>query len=254
VDDRAMLGRITSDRRWQWAAYGKHPSVRDYFRLGQDFPMAGIFSNWIDRGHDEFAVQSNDARRQCSWRFWTGEERRDHVACGILKSSADSLERPFPLLVMGTGPMDKWVSHWDLLPCALEQAWAQIEYLATRAANGLKDLATNLQGIRPPMPDWEQLAKTRQQLEIFAASEHAELDSRIASLREEDPFLCLDGLQYDPTDLVILCHVLFRSRSSKTPNVVFLGGAVDHTYFALFRRPLRANDFNRLWSVSTTDV
>jgi len=27
---------IPSDRNWQWSSFGKHPAVKDYFKMGQN--------------------------------------------------------------------------------------------------------------------------------------------------------------------------------------------------------------------------
>ena len=46
-----MLEGLRSERRWQWAAYGKHPAARDYFKVGQGFPLVDSFSGWVENGY-----------------------------------------------------------------------------------------------------------------------------------------------------------------------------------------------------------
>lgn len=239
---------MKAKRRWHWAAYGKHPSVRDYFRLGRDFPMAGSFAAWIDRGNEELVSQGSFGTDHCSWRFWTKEARRDHVVCGLLKTSADSVGRPYPFLIMGTGPLDNWPAEWDLMPSVLEHAWEQVEYLSNKTAPGLKAMTADLQNIKSPSPDWPLLAEKRQHSKEMLSLDLGTLTHRIASLSEADPFLCLDGLPYGHAELINLCHFIFKARLGTVPNAVFLGGTVEHTYFALFRRPLKSSDFIQFWS------
>jgi len=51
------------------------------------------------------------------------------LVCGVVRDSVDRLGRPYPLLVLGTGSLREWESHWDLLPYACLPVWQRIEYL-----------------------------------------------------------------------------------------------------------------------------
>ena len=44
-----------------WAACGKHPAARDFFRVGQDFPLLKIFSGWVDDGYNMLAQKNNNS-------------------------------------------------------------------------------------------------------------------------------------------------------------------------------------------------
>jgi type VI secretion system protein VasJ len=248
-----MLEGLRSERRWQWAAYGKHPAAKDYFKVGQEFPLLNSFSEWIENGYDKLAQKNNPAAMRCSWRFWTREARRENVVCGVLRDSSDSFGRPYPLLVMGTGPLKDWVNEWDLVPLACENPWGQIEYLSTRTFNDLKGLEHEVQSIRPPTAAWSELAKNRERFRGLPSSDLGRLNGQASTLLESsDCFISLDqGLSHDQPDLIGLCHFLVKSRIEIVPNVVFIGGTLEKTHCAFFRRPLASSDFTRLWSTPT---
>jgi type VI secretion system protein VasJ len=240
-----MLGRITAERRWQWSATGKHPAAKDFFTIGTEFPLARAFAEWAGKGYGEVSHRGGVSSTHLSWRFWTREARRDHVACGILRDSYDAVGRPYPFLVMGSGPLAGWDDNWDLIPYVCQNAWAQIEYLSVKGPVGLGSLETEIQGMKSPVADWDALRSKRERFESFPTEA---LKERLSRLSDTDPFLSLDRQPYDQLDLAGICHYLSRRNSDLTPNVVFMGGTVEHTYFAVFRRALSTADFGRLWS------
>ena len=52
----------------------------------------------------------------------------------------------------------------------------------------------------------------------------------------------------DPTSTAALWTYLLRKCGAATPSVVFLGGGLDASYLAVFRRALVPADFVRLWT------
>jgi len=240
-----MLGRIRVQRRWQWSASGKCPAAKDFFKIGAEFPLAKAFSEWTGRGYSDLCMKDRPALTHFSWRFWTREARKDHATCGILRDSVDAVGRPYPFLVMGSGPIAEWDDNWDLIPYAYQNIWTQIEYLSTKGVVDLRALETEIQGMRPPVANWDVLREKRERFRSFPLEA---LKERFSRLSETDPFLCLDRLPYDPLDLAGICHHLSRQNIKSPPNVVFMGGTVEHTYFAVFRRALSISDFARLWS------
>jgi type VI secretion system protein VasJ len=246
-----MLERLRPERRWQWAAYGKHPAAKDYFKVGQNFPLLNSFSEWIESGYEKVASKNNPAGMRRSWRFWTREARRENVVCGVLRDSTDSFGRPYPLLIMGSGPLVGWVNEWDLVPLACENTWGQIEYLSTKTFSDLKRLEEEVQNIRLPSAEWSELAKRRESFKGLTSEELSHLNGQASSLSESmERFICLDqGLSHDQFELIGLCHLLVKTRTEIVPNVIFMGGTLEKTYCAFFRRPLTPSDFIQLWSV-----
>jgi len=241
-----MLGRLRVERRWQWTARGKHPSIKDYFSIGQSFPLAKAFSEWMERGFEGIDWGSASGFSLSSWRFWTREARRDHISCGILRDSADAMGRRYPLLVMGSGPLSDWEMNWDLIPFACEGVWTNIELLSTKALADLKALEAEVDNVKPPAAEWDALSRKREDFKDLPVEA---LKERLRHLPENDPLLCLDGQPYDHFDLMGLCHHLEKAAIMSPPNVVFMGGTVSHTYFAPFRRALSTSDFVNMWKV-----
>jgi type VI secretion system protein VasJ len=213
--------------------------------------LLNSFSEWIESGYEKVASKNNPANMRCSWRFWTREARRENVVCGVLRDSTDSFGRPYPLLIMGTGPLTGWVNEWDLVPLACENTWGQIEYLSTKTFSDLKRLEEEVQNIRLPSAEWSELSKRRESFKGLTSPELSQLNGQASSLSESmERFICLDqGLSHDQFELIGLCHLLVKARTEIVPNVIFMGGTLEKTYCAFFRRPLTPSDFIQLWSV-----
>jgi len=248
-----MLEKIRSERRWQWAAYGKHPAAKDYFKIGQDFPLLNSFSGWIENGYQVLASKDNPIKARRSWRFWARESRRENLVCGLVRDSNDSLGRPYPLLIIGTGPLKDWSSQWDLVPLACEKAWGQMEYLSAKTFNDLRELEAEVQNISPPAAEWLELARKRESFEEIASLNLSEMGGGTSSLKERmECVIPLDRVPpRDPLELAGLCHSLLRARIETAPSAIFMGGTVERPFVAFFRRPLSPSDFIHLWSVAS---
>ena len=246
---------------WQWAAYGKHPVVKDYFKLGQYGSLVKAFSTWVDSGY-----QRIDAKRKSSpysWRFWARGLKRDGLGCGVVRDSHDQLARPYPLLIMGAGQLAGWEDQWDLIPLACERTWAQMEYLYTKTLDSLKQLEEEIQKIPPPLSEWAELREARRNsLEGSPSSnplspspgkwKEEELLSRLHPKTEF--FLPLDpGLFPDPAAGIRYLHDLFKRGEKKIPQAIFMGGTLEKTLLAVFKRSVAPADFVQLWSVSSSE-
>lgn len=91
--------------KWQWVICGKHPGLKDYFQLGPNLPMVAALADWIEKGYRGVAGARTLASNLLSWRFWAAGPDRNTLLCGILRDSSDSVGRPYPLLVAGSGPL-----------------------------------------------------------------------------------------------------------------------------------------------------
>ncbi len=248
-----MLGSIKSG--WHWAAYGKHPSAKDYFRLGPESPLAKSFSDWVERGYSELVSKKDSGRGPVAWRFWARGAGRETLVCGLVKDSSDSLGRPYPFLIIGSGCLNNWEDQWDLLPIACEKPWGRIEYLSARMFDDFRTLETEIHNIRPPFPEWPEFNKKREHLisekTCFAAPGGPE--ERAAGLAEGDRgVICLDRESFhDQFALISLWHRLLKKSDKTVPNAIFMGGTVERSYLAFFKRPLLTGDFVRLWSISS---
>jgi len=245
---------------WQWAAYGKHPVAKDYFKLGQSGSLVKIFSDWVDSSYQLIAAKKKGSLY--SWRFWARGLKRDGLGCGVVRDSHDQLARPYPLLIMGAGQLAGWEDQWDLLPLACERTWAQMEYLYTKNLGSLKQLEEEIQKIPPPLSQWADLREARRDsLEGPPSSNpHSpswgrwkgeEELSRLVSKTEL--FLPLDqGLFPDPSAGIRHLHYLFRREEKNIPQAIFMGGTLEKTLLAVFKRSVAPADFVQLWSVSSS--
>jgi type VI secretion system protein VasJ len=248
-----MLEKIKSERRWQWAAYGSHPVAKSYFKLGQEFPLLNRFSGWIENEYQVLASEDNPAKPRRSWRFWSKEARRENIVCGVVRDSNDSLGRPYPLLIIGTGPLKDWLSQWDLMPLACEITWGRMEHICAKTFDDLRELEEEVRNIRAPAAEWLELARKREGFEELGSLHLSELEEGASSVSgRTECFVPLDQVSgRDLFELSVLCHSLLRVRIEAAPRAIFMGGTAEKPYVAFFRRPLAPSDFIRLWSITS---
>ncbi|MGE5238550.1 MAG: type VI secretion system-associated protein TagF [Chloroflexota bacterium] len=254
-----MLGSVTTAAAWRWAASGKHPVSADFFRAGKEFPLLKGFSDWIENGYQYLARKNRPLVSLHSWRFWVRGGARDVLACGLVRDSSDSLGRPYPLLIMGSGALKDWDQQWDLLPFACERTWNRMEYIAAQGAREFRSFEQDIERIRPPDADWAAFAaKGESFCRSLAESEGSEgclAPGEIERLSEElavraESFLPFDGTGIaDQTALIVRWHSRLRAIGREAPSAAFMGGTMEKSCLAFFKRPLVAEDFGRLWAV-----
>ncbi len=245
-----MLGTIAPG--WLWAASGKHPAASDFFHAGPTFPLMKRFSEWVDKGYQGLTKEQGSQPGPLTWRFWARGAEKEGLAIGLLRDSSDRLGRPFPLLIMGTGPLNGWEDHWDLLPIACEGAWERMEYLSSQKLQDFRELEAQVQKIRPPLPRWEDLKARRGEMKRDPDLETALKDEAMALSEKRGIVLRLnqDPLD-DPFERVTLSHLIFKKEAKIVPNALFMGGALEDLFLAVYARPLAAGDFFQWWSVSS---
>ncbi len=256
-----MLDIIEDEKNWKWAAFGKHPTAKDYFRLGEETSfVTGLFS-WVENGYQLLTGKENASPDFCSWRFWAREAGKNSIVCGVVRVSSDSLGRPYPLVIMGAGQLGSWQENWDLLPFSAERTWRQIEYIAASQFTDFKKLEEEIRTIRPPDANWAQLAVQRKELNFVGSVndpyasflDFKELKKTAAAHAEKpEVFISLDrGLCDDKIMHVSLWHLLSKETAKALPNAIFIGGTLEKAYLTVFKRPMKPSDFVQLWSVSS---
>ena len=159
-----MLGIIGFTDSWNWAAVGKHPALKDYFTLGVLRQVGQGFREWVQAGYERASAREGGASRGFySWRFWMKDPRKGFLACGLLRDSSDSLGRPYPLLIIGSGSLQGWEERWDLLPLACERSWEQMESISTRTFFDFNQLQEEVRRIKPPRPQWSKFLEVQQE-------------------------------------------------------------------------------------------
>jgi type VI secretion system ImpM family protein len=256
-----MLGLGKPKNRWNWAACGKHPVARDYFRLSLNTSLLAAFERWVEKGYQVLSSRQLSTQYMYSWRFWAKGIKKGNLICGVAKDSSDSIGRPYPLLIMGEGMLDGWEDHWDLLPHAFESTWDQIEYISSRRFENLKGLEHEVCAIKNPKSDWlEWSSNSRNQEKLQSLTNALTISKDNDEIRKTADCLakemeCLVPLDSqtdkDPLDIAGHWNSLLKVNSSDVPNAVFLGGVPEKRFLAVFNRSLNASDFVRLWSAHT---
>ena len=242
-----MLELIRPARQWEWIACGKHPVARDFFFVGREFPLARSFSEWVETGFRNFSEKKNTISTGASWRFWARGPRAGSFVCGLIRDSSDSLGRSYPFLVMGTGPLKGWEEQWELLPFACEKTWEQIEYLAVQGRSDLKQFENEIAGIRTPGPDWPLFVSQRERL-----MQGKEASGSPGNMPEgNNGFLSLPLVATgDQLEQISASHSRLKTGLPSAPTVLFMGGSMEKAHVAVFQRPLVADDFVKLWTLS----
>jgi len=251
-----MLGGLIGGDRWSWTAFGKHPIARDYFLVGSQSPLSRAYSQWVDNG---FGRLSETVRRNgvYSWRFWSRGLKKGALLCGLSKSSADGIGRPYPLVLMGEGQLSRWEKNWNLLPYVLAPTWQNMEYTASRRMEDLSQLEADLLRMETPSPAWKETLKdvdpgpSGPQAEPVHKIVMDQIQSKTRTLVTEQKLtIALD--QADRGDSLQMagawCQAL-KAQYSHAPSTVFMGGSLEKACLVLFLRPLVADDFIGLWSV-----
>jgi type VI secretion system protein VasJ len=252
-----MFTSIKNKNSWIWHASGKHPAVRDYFQVGSNDPILKAFADWTESGYRQLVSKKEFGSELLSWRFWTSGGRKRSLICGVGRNSSDSLGRPYPLIIIGTGPLTDWPANWDLLPYALEGIWSQIEYLASGAHKNFGKLKERLRQMKLPSSDWLALANQRAMAGTLNISTHVAKEPRalakyVQSLTKTgETFVSLYcEPEIDSFLLAGYLNCALKSHLSIVPKAVFMGGDSEKSYMAIFNRALNSDDFVRLWTIS----
>lgn len=256
-----MLGSVKSANGWNWAAFGKHPSLKDYFSLGMGEYLVQGFSDWVKNGFHMAAAGKDASGRICSWRFWVKGPQKEVLACGLVKDSSDRLGRRYPIFILGSGTLTDWEKYWDLLPLACEASWVQMEYLSIRPFSGFQQLEEELHHLQTPISEWRELAERRGSLNDACrlpefqgftptwGNWERKLTSRI---QEPNFFLSLGEEPFsDSGDAINFWHFLLRKNLKGIPKAIFVGGTLEKIFLGVFKRPLRPSDFHEMWTVSS---
>ncbi len=250
-----MLGLLKSKHTWNWTASGKHPVARDYIRVGPNPPLLKAFSDWVKNGYQMLDSKQNHTPQFYCWRFWAKGPTKGNLVCGVGRDSSDSLGRPYPLLIMGTGLLEGWEDHWDLLPFAFEEAWRQMEYMSTRRFRDLRQIQDEVCSIKPADPSWSEFTDQRESRKGFERDFRG-MENEVSGLRERTEFFVpLDSRpSNEPFTQVGLWHYFLKTRIGEVPNAVFIGGVPEEACLAVFRRTLVPRDFVQLWTIFSKEA
>ncbi len=240
-----MLGSLRSNKDWVWAAFGKHPVARDFIRLGSDVPLFNAFCTWVETGFG--MMRHGDNHSLNSWRFWARGTKKCHLVCGLVRDSHDSIGRPFPCLIIGTGYLADWEDNWKELPVVLEETWSSMEDLFLKGLKTLHELTGELSRLRPVHTAFPAH-------KAFERDDHP--DTR-AYLNDAEIHTKKEGVLHHVTAGDTPCVDAARwlnglpPGNSPLPNAVFLGGIPQRSCLVIYNRSLQPADFAELWSGSS---
>jgi type VI secretion system ImpM family protein len=242
-----MLGIGSHNRAWCWNAVGKHPAATDYISVRSGTAILDAVADWMSKGYDALQRENNPGRQTHSWRFWLRGAQKESLICGVGRDSSDRIGRPYPLFILGEGPLKHWERQWPLLPALLAKTWGNIERIGAQHYETLQALTDAVGELSSPIADGTVL--------------DAAAPDRVGSDRLE---ACRTELQHtgrimialnddgdmDPAARAMAWHGLLKRCCPDIPRAVFLGGNPRHAFLAVIQEPLRTADFVRLWSVS----
>lgn len=251
-----MRESMRNKNDWSWYASGKHPVTKDFFSLGQDQPIFRAFSEWVDKGYRMLSATKRSQACAYSWRFWIRGFKKQDLVCGLVKDSCDFFGRPHPLVLVGAGHLRKWQAHWERLPLVLGKTWQQMEHLTTKRLLDINQLEEELGKLASPMEDWFGANFDRNPWDDSNPSPGGPTTAGIPAQNpisdRLDPPLEIIALtnfsQNDQPLHLTLLHENLKKRSKQSPNAIFMGGIPAKSCLVLFKRPLRPEDFNTLWS------
>ncbi|SPD75707.1 hypothetical protein PITCH_A720047 [uncultured Desulfobacterium sp.] len=243
-----MLGLTLTKNSWAWGACGKHPLARDFFYAGPKDSFIQAVADWIKNGYQRLTQPGWTGKDFFSWRFWARGQKKGFLSCGVIRDSSDSIGRPFPLMIMGSGPLKGWEEQWDLVPLVCEETWAHMEYMAARRFDGFDQFEKDLKLIKPPSPRWSDI---RPETQASPSCNLTDL-SRITAALINDMSVTITMGNASSTDLnqqAGAWHLLLKENIKYAPSSVFMGGGSSSgSYMAVFSRALVAKDFMGLWS------
>jgi type VI secretion system protein VasJ len=238
-----MLAELTNTGGWEWHAQGKHPAAADFITLGRQCPMSQGLAAWIARSFPRTGSGGAPAGGGRRWQFWIGGSSMHALACGYLAESADSLGRPYPLLLLGRGSLPGWRDCWSGLPTALSKSWAAMDKIVRAGSGSLGDLKQAVAAVpAPTVPRELDAVRACSTDSEWRFSEH---QAPCGSAIRVEIAGCLpeDGANFSA--LWLARHAGRRA----VPTAVFIGRCGESTALWLYARPLAPEDFLEMWSL-----
>jgi type VI secretion system protein VasJ len=245
-----MLGLSGHHDSWRWKAVGKHPAAADYINVGAGTPLMEALADWMTKGYDQWQRSRPNSHEPCSWRFWLRGAQKGQLICGVGRDSSDRIGRPFPLLVMGEGPLKAWERRWPLLPALLAKTWGRIERFAVHRYEDLKALAEALGQLEAPGHENNTTTQADDPRPEGVGGESWQACQ--ADLRHSGRAIVAlkDCHGMDSSETALRWHAGLKACCDDIPRAVFLGGSPRQAYLAVIQQPLGTADFVKLWSVA----
>lgn len=224
---------------------GKHPAAADYISVRNGPSILDAVADWMTKGYESLHASGDPVKGPYSWRFWLRGVKKGSLICGLGRDSSDRIGRPYPLFIIGEGPLRKWEQQWPLLPAWLAATWERMEGVAAHRHDTLQELADAVRRLGSPGA------------ETVAAEPPVEADipsDRLDACRTElqrsgRAMIALNDHAGgdDPMTSVLAWHGFLKRCCPDIPRAVFLGGNPERIFLAVIQQPLATADFIRLW-------
>jgi type VI secretion system protein VasJ len=226
--------------------------------------MAEAFADWVEKGYRSIAAKRGSVGDMLFWRFWVKGARKDALSCGILRDSVDSIGRPYPFMIIGSGTLKDWESEWNNVLWACEKPWNQMESIAARKYRDLAGLEDDVRRLKGPDPDWPEYRRINRELDLIgnptaqpeestrSLEEVRSVEEKVMDLADGNEILVPveENPALDRFTAIHLWQSLLKLHLKEAPNIVFMGGNSSRTYLGVFRKALAVQDFINLWSVT----
>jgi hypothetical protein len=182
------------------------------------------------------------------WDFWIALEKKDGIACGRLIPSRDCLNRPYPLLMMGQGPIYGWVGFWERLPLAMESTWNGMVGLANLQGHSLDALINHLSILPAPDGCWS--------MDRDGIFNCCNAKSETGYFFHEDGMVRLEingGPKWDGVVEDMAGLLKNNGRTQTPPRAVFIHRGPGSTSIRLFYRPVTPSDVVDMWRFNGRD-
>jgi type VI secretion system ImpM family protein len=238
-----MLGIDRRRLKLDIAACGKHPAFSDYIRVNADLPMVNALASWVDAGMRSGGMVSKKNRGIHSFRFWTMGVHKQSLIVGIIRDSSDSLGRIYPLLIMGQAYMKDKNRFWHTVFDRFGQVFRDFEAMTAARYDRFNEFEKALSDVRFPEIDMDS---------FFEASSFSDclVNWSASSPLDENLILPMpvflenyEALAGNNSDYKI------GSAGNEPPKAVFIGGLPEKPITAIYQRPLRTEDFCRLFDL-----
>jgi hypothetical protein len=231
---------------WTVTLWGKHPSFKDYLSVGDLNPCVVPFVQWVQNGFSTMSLRALRQDDATMWLFWILPNPSLYL-CGLLASSKDLTNRPFPLLISGSGRTSTHDIPWEVLTHACRATWEGMKALRTDNLPSFTDLTNRLTSIPDPY-----LNRTKSAESIVVSSRLSAyrviLRTNMNRSNDQDKIdLTLEnGRESIWNDFFRWQHVV-KQTVMKKPLMIFFNEIKARAH--IFFRPLQTADYIRMHSL-----
>nr|WP_319490564.1 type VI secretion system-associated protein TagF [uncultured Desulfobacter sp.] len=236
-----MLEIADTAYQFKISAFGKHPAFDDFFSIQVESPITRALVAWIEKAVGQHPPAHQKAT-SCSYRFWTKGIKNYDLTLGLVRDSSDRMGRPYPLLITAGVAIKNWQKTWQDIFSIFEPVFRTFEASAAGRHDDFKSFETELRNINVQRVNAPGKTVDKLPHSILAFYKQDGKENRL-SLPVSKLLAAFENTGVKPDTWG------FFKKYPPIPGAVFLGGVPDMPMIHMFNRPLRAQDFNRLFEL-----